>query len=133
MSNFFCLFSLFHSNSFLDLQVPFGEVAAVRDYLKISGEIEKPKEYHELRQIEGLNCRRSEVSGKRLWGLIKDLSKNDPEVFFKHCFVYNYCPLAFLSKTAKNITPAELKVSLIHLKPLLNYSHLLILIYHLGR
>lgn len=93
------------------LQVPFGEIAAVRDFLKISGEVEKPEKQHERRPVEGLNCRRSEVSGNRLWGLIKDLSENDPQVFFKDCFVYNYCPLAFLSRNATNITPAELKVS----------------------
>lgn len=89
--------------------VPFGEVNAVKDYLGITGEVEEPKKSHPKRKVEGLNCKRSEISGKRLWGLIAELSKNNPSVFFKDCFVYNYCPLAFMSATAKNITPAELK------------------------
>lgn len=91
-------------------QVPFGEVNAVKEYLRISGEVQEPKSCHPKRKIEGLNCKRSEVSGKRLWGLIANLSKDDPTVFFKDCFVYNYCPLAFLSNSAKNVTPADLKV-----------------------
>lgn len=94
------------------LQVPFGEIDAVRDYLKIEGKVLKPEKFHPHRPVEGLNCKRSEVSGKRLWNLIKELSKNDPNVFFKHCFVHNYCPLAFLSKSGLNVTPADLKVTI---------------------
>lgn len=85
---------------------------AVRDYLKIEGDVEQPKNFHPKRKIEGLNCKRSEVSGKRLWELIKTLSNNDPFVFFKECFVYNYLPLAFLGISGLNITPPDLKVGI---------------------
>jgi hypothetical protein len=38
-------------------------------------------------------------------------------MFFHQAFVYNYCPLAFMMSTGKNITPTELKVfSKLHLK-----------------
>lgn len=93
-------------------QVPFGEVSAVKEYLKINGEVKEPEKFHPARRVEGLNCKRTEISGKRLWELIKNLTENDPSVFFKDCFVYNYCPLALLGETGINITPADLKVSI---------------------
>src|SRR5262245_44963663 len=49
--------------------VPFGEVTAVRDWLAIQAPIRKPPREHPRRPIEGFACRRSEVSGHRLWGL----------------------------------------------------------------
>jgi single-strand selective monofunctional uracil DNA glycosylase len=92
------------------LQVPFGEIAAVRDYLKIDGQVSKPKRFHPARPVDGLECKRSEVSGNRLWGLFKELTNGEPDAFFEHCFVHNYFPLALLSGTGLNITPADLKV-----------------------
>jgi single-strand selective monofunctional uracil DNA glycosylase len=32
-----------------------------------------------------------------------------PENFFKECFVYNHCPLAFMTASGKNVTPPELR------------------------
>src|ERR1043166_1269673 len=49
--------------------VPFGEIAAVRDWLKIECVIGKPLREHPRRLVTGFACHRSEVSGKRLWGL----------------------------------------------------------------
>src|ERR1700733_8573109 len=49
--------------------VPFGEVAAVRDWLKIRAEIGKPAKEHLKRPVTGFDCPRAEVSGRRLWGL----------------------------------------------------------------
>jgi single-strand selective monofunctional uracil DNA glycosylase len=84
--------------------VPFGEIAAVRDWLKISAPIEKPAKSHPKRPIEGYDCPRSEVSGRRLWKLFSE--KFGPaEKFFADHFVVNYCPLAFLSATGSNLTP----------------------------
>ena len=62
--------------------VPFGEVQIVRDWLGIQGPVNKPANEHPKRAIEGFNCRRSEVSGARLWGFIRDTFKT-PEKFFE--------------------------------------------------
>jgi len=85
-------------------------VNIVRNYLKVDGEVLTPKNYHPQRPITGLNCQKSEVSGKRLWDLFIELSKGDPYKFFNNCFIHNYFPLALISENAKNITPADLKV-----------------------
>lgn len=82
----------------------------VRDWLKLEGNIVSPHNEHPSRPVLGFNCTRSEVSGRRFWALAKEISKNDPTVFFKNSFVYNYYPLGLLTKTAKNITPSDLKV-----------------------
>lgn len=90
--------------------VPFGEVSMVRDWLKISGTVDKPKLEHPKRRVQGFRCRRSEVSGKRFWNLFQELCGR-PENFFRCCFVYNMCPLMFLSEVGKNITPDKLHVA----------------------
>ena len=46
--------------------VPFGEVAAVRDWMGIQAPIGKPELEHPKRPIDGFECQRSEVSGRRL-------------------------------------------------------------------
>ena len=86
--------------------VPFGEVAAVRDWMKLSAPVKKPVHENPKRPIEGLACPRSEVSGRRLWGLFSE-KFGTPENFFADHFVANYCPLAFLENT-RNITPDKL-------------------------
>ncbi len=87
--------------------VPFGEVAAVRDWMKLSAEVKKPAREHPKRIIEGLRCTRSEVSGARLWGWAQDRFKT-ADKFFKRYFVTNYCPLVFMEESAKNRTPDKL-------------------------
>ncbi|PNF24149.1 hypothetical protein B7P43_G00591 [Cryptotermes secundus] len=90
--------------------VPFGEVKIVQDWLKITGHIGRPQKEHPSRQVLGLECKRSEVSGRKFWGLFQNLCR-DPDIFFQQAFVYNYCPLAFMTNSGKNITPTELKAS----------------------
>ena len=87
--------------------VPFGEVAAVRDWLKISARVESPAAAHPKRPVQGYDCPRSEVSGRRLWTLFAKRF-GAPEVFFAGHFVANYCPLAFMSATGSNVTPDKL-------------------------
>jgi len=87
--------------------VPFGEVALVRDWLGISGPVSKPDPEHPRRPIEGFNCTRSEVSGARLWGALKQRYET-PEHFFAHAFVANYCPLVFMEDSGRNRTPDKL-------------------------
>ena len=87
--------------------VPFGEIAAVRDFLGISGKVSKPTPEHPKREIQGFDCTRSEVSGRRLWGWCEERFK-EPERFFERFFVHNFCPLVFMAESGANITPDKL-------------------------
>ena len=84
--------------------VPFGEVAAVRDWMKVQTAVSQPKRVHPKRPVEGFSCTRSEVSGRRLWGLFSERF-GTAEKFFADHFVANYCPLAFMDEGARNLTP----------------------------
>ncbi len=90
--------------------VPFGEIAAVRDWLGIEVKIDPPRQLHPARPIEGFACQRSEVSGRRLWG---SFARRFPAArdFFRDHFVVNYCPLAFMEDTGRNRTPDKLPAS----------------------
>lgn len=90
--------------------VPFGEIDAVRNYLKIETEISRPDREHPKRLIEGFGCTRSEVSGRRLWGLFSERYPTVSDFFADH-FVSNYCPLVFMDDGARNITPDKLAVA----------------------
>ena len=87
--------------------VPFGEVASVRDWMGLSGEVDQPTAAHPKRPITGLACTRSEVSGRRLWGLMADRF-DTAKAFFAHHFVVNYCPLVFMEESGRNATPDKL-------------------------
>ena len=88
--------------------VPFGEIKAVRDWMGIEAAIGKPPREHPKRPVEGFACRRSEVSGLRLWGLFAK-EFGTPERFFADHFVANYCPLAFLGESGANLTPDKFR------------------------
>ncbi len=90
--------------------VPFGEIAAVRDWLRIEAPISKPDNEHPKRPIEGLACKRSEVSGRRLWNYFADRF-GTPDAFFKDHFVINYCPLVWMRETGANLTPDKLSAA----------------------
>jgi len=87
--------------------IPFGEIAAVRDWMKISARIENPDDEHPKRPVLGFDCPRSEVSGRRLWGLFAERF-GAPENFFAEHFVANFCPLAFCEQSGGNRTPDKL-------------------------
>jgi len=87
--------------------VPFGEIAAVRDWLRIEAPVGRPAREHPKRPVEGFACARSEVSGARLWAAIAARWEK-PERFFADAFVLNYCPLVFMEKSGRNRTPVEL-------------------------
>jgi len=87
--------------------VPFGEVNAVRDWLGICEHVDKPAGEHPKRPVLGMACRRSEVSGRRLWGWARD-TFGTPERFFARFFIANYCPLAFMEASGRNLTPDKL-------------------------
>ena len=90
--------------------VPFGEVAAVKEWMGIETPIGKPVPEHPKRPIEGFECKRSEVSGRRLWGLFQDRFPS-ADAFFKDHFVLNYCPLVWMSGTGANLTPDKLSAA----------------------
>jgi single-strand selective monofunctional uracil DNA glycosylase len=87
--------------------VPFGEVQLVRDWMGIDGRVGKPDREHPKRPVSGFGCRRSEVSGRRLWGWARDRF-GAPESFFERFFVWNYCPLSFMEESGRNRTPDKL-------------------------
>ena len=87
--------------------VPFGEVAAVKDWLGIEAAVDRPEREHPKRPIEGFACARSEVSGRRFWGLFRERF-GTAEVFFRDHFAANYCPLVFMNQSGANITPDKL-------------------------
>lgn len=89
--------------------VPFGEITHVRDWMKIDEEVGKPEIECPTRPIQGFDCTKSEQSGLKFWGLFKNLCET-PERFFKHAYVYNYCPMGFMDNKGKNITPNMIKV-----------------------
>jgi single-strand selective monofunctional uracil DNA glycosylase len=106
--------------------VPFGEIAVVRDWLQLTGDVRQPAQINPKRPIEGFACPRSEVSGKRLWGLFAQRF-GTTEAFFAEHFVANYCPLAFFDH-GRNLTPDKLPAE--EQRPLLaacdDYLHTLI-------
>lgn len=87
--------------------VPFGEIPAVRDWMGISAPVTRPAQEHPKRPVLGFACPRSEVSGRRLWGLFAERF-GPPKKFFASHFVVNYCPLVFCEASGRNFTPDKL-------------------------
>jgi single-strand selective monofunctional uracil DNA glycosylase len=87
--------------------VPFGEVHMVRAWLGIHARVGKPEREHPKRPVEGFDCRRSEISGRRIWCWARDHFRT-PQRFFDRFFIANYCPLAFLEASGRNRTPDKL-------------------------
>lgn len=90
--------------------IPFGEIAAVRDWIGVNESVSTPKNEHPARPVEGFDCTRSEVSGRRLWGLFARKFPDASDFFANH-FVVNYCPLVFMEETGRNRTPDKLPAS----------------------
>ena len=90
--------------------VPFGEIAAVRDWMGLSPEIGQPADEHPKRKILGMACPKSEVSGRRLWGLFSGKFPHAGE-FFKDHLVMNFCPLVWMKDTGANLTPDKIRAA----------------------
>ena len=91
--------------------IPFGCPEKVRKYLNITNlEVKEPTNIHPKREITGLECKKPEISGKRIWGLIEDIY-GSPTDAFKEIFVLNHFPLWMFNELGQNITPDKLKVS----------------------
>jgi single-strand selective monofunctional uracil DNA glycosylase len=87
--------------------VPFGAVEIVRQWLGIEQPVSRPRTQHPKRPIEGFQCPRDEVSGRRLWGAVRD-QFGTPQRFFSKHFIANYCPLLFMEESGRNRTPDKL-------------------------
>lgn len=87
--------------------VPFGEVRSVREFLGIVAAIGRPAVEHPERPVQGFACKRAEVSGSRVWGLVA-ARWGSAAAFFADHYVANYCPLVFLEEGGKNRTPDKL-------------------------
>jgi single-strand selective monofunctional uracil DNA glycosylase len=90
--------------------VPFGEIQAVRDWMKIEAPIGTPEQMHPKRPVMGFSCTKREVSGRRLWGWAQKTFET-PNRFFKRFFVANYCPLLFIEKSGRNLTPDQIRAA----------------------
>jgi single-strand selective monofunctional uracil DNA glycosylase len=88
--------------------VPFGDKQCVKEFLCIFGEVTKPEVEHPRRPVNGFACARREVSGSRLWGWV-ERHCHSADNFFEQCYVHNYCPLLFIAKSGRNVTPPQLK------------------------
>ena len=92
--------------------VPFGEVNVVRDWLKLQGKVGQPQREHPRYRVQGFECKRSEVSGRRLWRLFRERFKT-PDRFFEEHLIINYCPLMLIREYpnghAANLTPDKLR------------------------
>ncbi len=86
--------------------IPFGQIAAVRDWLGISSRPGRPPVEHPRYRVSGFDCHRSEVSGARLWGALAERYAT-PDDFFRERFVANYCPLLFIAHD-RNLVPEKL-------------------------
>lgn len=90
--------------------VPFGEIAAVRGWMGIEKPVGRPANEHPKRPVEGFACTRSEVSGRRLWGLFAERF-GSAEAFFADHLVLNYCPLVWMTATGANLTPDKINAA----------------------
>lgn len=87
--------------------VPFGEIDAVKNWMGIEEPVDIPFPEHPKRPILGFSCEKSEVSGRRLWGLFSERYPQTDDFFSEH-FVLNYCPLVFMEESSRNRTPDKL-------------------------
>lgn len=95
--------------------IPFGEINSVREFLGINRiTFTQPDNMQVAYPVKGLDCERSEVSGKRLWGLFRERF-GTAENFFADHFVLNYCPLLFITRnergSLRNSTPDKINPS----------------------
>ncbi len=90
--------------------VPFGDPMTVARWLRLDGHVvEPPEEELPERPVRGLESSHREVSGQRLWGMLKDLDST-PEAAREHLLVVNHCPLLMFDIQHRNVTPDQLRV-----------------------
>ncbi|XP_043208602.1 single-strand selective monofunctional uracil DNA glycosylase-like [Amphibalanus amphitrite] len=91
--------------------VPFGEIAAVRDWMGVSGEVVPPENQNPHRPITGFSYTgKPEVSGSRFWRFWQSRVATANDVF-EQAYVHNFCPLAFMS-SSRNVPLNKLSLPL---------------------
>lgn len=90
--------------------VPFGEVALVKGWMGLSPKIGKPKDEHPKRKVLGMECPKSEVSGRRLWGYFSEKFPMAEDFFADHLAI-NFCPLIWMKDTGANLTPDKIRAA----------------------
>tara|TARA_B100000700_G_scaffold30136_1_gene28970 strand:+ start:1540 stop:2286 length:747 start_codon:yes stop_codon:yes gene_type:complete len=90
--------------------IPFGCPKKVKNYLNIKNlEVKKPKNMHPKRDVFGLECKKPEVSGSRIWGLVEEIY-GAPKIAFRNIYVINHFPLWMFNEKGQNITPDKLRL-----------------------
>lgn len=98
-------FNIYKAIQLITLQVPFGNTSTVKNVMGLRGALINPP----TASITGLKHSTEEESGTRLWNYIRRQTNEKLDIFFKQCFVYNFCPLLFEhAKTKKQIPLANL-------------------------
>ena len=88
--------------------VPFGCPEQVEKFLKIIDlKVDQPIELHPKRPVYGLECPKAEVSGRRIWTLLKQCF-GTPEQAMSNVFITNHCPIWMFNEKGQNITPDKL-------------------------
>ena len=88
--------------------VPFGCPEQVKEFLEIKNLlVEQPRMNHPKRTVIGLEQPKSEVSGRRIWGLLKEMFET-PEKTSEYIYIVNHCPLWMFNEKGQNITPEKL-------------------------
>lgn len=88
--------------------VPFGDVAIVRDWMGILGDVGQPPRVHPKRPVLGFANQRREPSGSRVYEWAQQ-RYGTAEAFFREFFILNYCPLLFYAEDGRNLTPPDLR------------------------
>lgn len=84
--------------------VPFGAIPMAGGWLGIREPVQAHEGGHPRVPVKGFDCTRSEVSGMRLWGFLRD-TYGTAQAMARELFVANYCPLLFLDDDGRNLTP----------------------------
>ncbi len=88
--------------------VPFGCPEQVKEFLGINNlEVKQPRMSHPKRIVVGLEQPKPEVSGRRIWSLLKELYTT-PEKTSESIYIVNHCPLWMFNEKGQNITPEKL-------------------------
>ena len=86
--------------------IPFGDPVLVGEWLGITGGTVPPSTVHPKRPFLGFASKRREVSGTRLWGLIREFHP-DPRTFLARQTVLNFIPLLVFDAEGRNLTPPQ--------------------------
>ena len=88
--------------------VPFGDPELVGDWLGLRGiPVDHPADAHPRRPVLGWASVRREVSGRRLWGHLRD-RYGEPGRALRDLLVVNHCPLLLFDDEGRNVTPDKL-------------------------